>query len=233
MDMVQQFYEEHFPLGIIMVKVAGGNFKMGSNENEREKPIHDVAVRSFYMSKYPITQKQWQTVMGNNPSKFKGDNLPVENVSWNDAQTFLKKLSDKTGQKYRLPTEAEWEFAARGGNKSNGFTYSGSDNIDEVAWYSTNSESKTHPIGKKMPNELGLYDMSGNVWEWCEDVWHETYKNAPKDGSAWTIGGKKDIRVVRGGSWVNLDDICRVSYRYYVSAVIHSYDVGFRCVRYD
>ncbi len=235
MDMAQQFYEEHFPFGIILVKVAGGAFKMGSNEYESEQPIHDVTVRDIYIGKYPITQKQWQAVMGNNPSKFKGENLPVEYVSWDDAQSFLKKLSDKTGQKYRLPTEAEWEFAARGGKKSKkGYSYSGSNDVNEVAWYRENSESKTHPVGSKLPNELGIYDMSGNVWEWCEDVWHENYKGAPNNSMAWTKGvDKNTIRVVRGGCWGSSDNYCRVSSRSGSDAFNHFNDVGFRCVRYD
>lgn len=146
---------------------------MGSDDPEAtdaEKPVHPVTLSSYSIGKYEVTQKLWEAVMGSNPSVFKGENLPVENVSWNDVQEFLRKLNEMTGKQYRLPTEAEWEFAARGGNLSKGYKYSGSDNPDMVAWHSGNSDWKTQPVGTKAPNELGIYDMSGNVEEWCEDL---------------------------------------------------------------
>ena len=190
-----------------MVKVEGGTFMMGSNDSKSTQPIHKVTVPTFYISKYQVTQKQWQEIMGNTPSHFKGENRPVENVSWNDTQDFIKKLNQRTGKKYRLPTEAEWEFAARGGNYSKGYKYAGSNNIDEVAWYHTNSYKLgkehrnygTNPVGIKKSNELGIYDMSGNVWEWCEDTWYDNYQNAPKNGAAW-MAENESRRVLRGGS---------------------------------
>ena len=203
-----------------MVKVEGGTFMMGSNDSKSTQPIHKVTVPTFYISKYQVTQKQWQEIMGNTPSHFKGENRPVENVSWNDTQDFIKKLNQRTGKKYRLPTEAEWEFAARGGNYSKGYKYAGSNNIDEVAWYHTNSYKLgkehrnygTNPVGIKKSNELGIYDMSGNVWEWCEDTWYDNYQNAPKNGAAW-MAENESRRVLRGGSWNYFVNYCRVADR--------------------
>jgi formylglycine-generating enzyme required for sulfatase activity len=214
-----------------MVYIKGGTFQMGGNEYDREKPIHSVTLSSFYLSKYQVTQKQWTEIMGNNSSHFKGEDLPVEKVCWNDAQTFLQKLNEKTGKKYRLPTEAEWEYAARGGNQSQGYKYAGSSNLDEVGWYNKNSGNKTHPVGEKKPNELGLYDMSGNVWEWCEDIWHENYLGAPEDGTAWLTDGDSRRRVLRGGSWGDDDYVSRVAVRYRLDPADRYYDVGFRLAR--
>jgi formylglycine-generating enzyme required for sulfatase activity len=219
------------PFAPLMVKIEGGTFQMGSNDYGDEKPIHSVTLSSFYLSKYQVTQKQWTEIMGNNPSRFKGEDLPVENVSWNDAQEFIKKLNEITGKKYRLLTEAEWEYAARGGNQSQGYKYAGSDNLDEVGWYDKNSNSKTHPVGQKKPNELGLYDISGNVWEWCEDIWHEDYKGAPEDGIAWLTDGDSSRRVLRGGSWGYVDVNCRVAYRLRGSPTVRYNRYGFRLAR--
>jgi len=170
-----------------------------------------------------------------NPSHFKGDNLPVETVSWDDVQVFVTKLNQMTGINYRLPTETEWEYAARGGQSSfdkggqGEFEYAGSNNIDEVAWYDGNSDSKTHPVGQKLPNELGLYDMSGNVWEWCQD-WYDAhyYKKSPANNPTGPTSGS--YRVLRGGGW-DIDAVyCRVAYRFYRTSGNRFIDRGFRLV---
>ena len=194
-----------------MVYVEGGTFTMGAKTYKSEKPAHSVTLSSFYIGKYEVTQSLWKAVMGSNPSNRKGDNLPVENVSWNDCQTFLRKLNAMTGKNFRLPTEAEWEFAARGGNLSRGYQYSGSKKIDDVAWYRNNSGSKTHNVGTKAPNELGIYDMSGNVWEWCQD-WYGDYHGYSQTNPTGPSSGS--FRVFRGGSWFNnFAWLCRVAYR--------------------
>ncbi len=198
-----------------MVLVEGDTFQMGTDDYGKCMPIHPVTVDNFEIARFPVTQTLWRAVMGSDPPKlgFKGcDECPVERVSWDDCQGFFEKLNELTGERFRLPSEAEWEFAARGGNKSQGYTYSGSNNIDEVAWYRGNSGSKTHPVGQKKANELGLHDMSGNVWEWCEDDWHENYEGAPEDGKAWVETKRMSYRVLRGGSW-SFNFYCRVAYR--------------------
>ena len=187
-----------------MVNVQGGTFTMGCTKEQDgdcysdEKPAHEVTLSDFRIGKYPVTQKLWKAVTGNNPSHFKGNDLPVENVFWDDCQAFIKKLNDLTGQQYRLPTEAEWDYAARGGRLSKGYKYAGSNNMDEAGWYNGNSNGKTHPVGQKKPNELGLYDMSGNVWEWCSDRYGRYKAGAVRNPLGPDSGG---IRVYRGGSW--------------------------------
>ena len=209
--------------------VKGGTFQMGSNDGaDIEKPVHSVTVSDFYIGKYEVTQKEWKDIMGSNPSKWKGDNYPVERVSWNDVQKFIKKLNTKTGLNYRLPTEAEWEFAARGGNKSNGYKYSGSNSIGDVAWYDSNSNSKTHSVGGKQPNELGIYDMSGNVWEWCNDR-KENYSSSSQTNPKGASSGSD--RVLRGGSWGSLARLCRVAYRYSHYPGDSYSIIGFRLLR--
>lgn len=218
-----------------MVLVRGGTFQMGSNDYDREKPIHSVTLPDFEIGKYPVTQKFWQEIMGNNPSLFQGcDDCPVEQTFWDDVQEFLKKLNQKyPGKNYRLPSEAEWEYAACGGSRNKGFTYAGSNDIDEVAWYDKNSSGKTHPVGSKKANELGIYDMSGNVLEWCQDVWHGNYQGAPGDGSAWDGGSKGDLRVLRGGSWLSDPDFCRAAARYWNSPTLRYNTIfGFRLARH-
>jgi formylglycine-generating enzyme required for sulfatase activity len=204
-----------------MVTVEGGSFQMGADDSDAyddEKPVHREYVSTFRIGKTEVTQALWKAVMGSNPSYFKGDNLPVEEVSWNDCKTFISKLNSITGENFRLPTEAEWEYAARGGNKSHGYKYSGSNNIGEVAWYDGNSGSKTHPVATKSSNELGIYDMSGNVLEWTSDLWCSNY-NTSRGGSG---------RVSRGGSWRYYAGICRVSYRNYNEPSITYNNLGFR-----
>ena len=215
-----------------MIPVEGGTFTMGATEEQGndayddEKPAHKVTLSSYAIGKYPVTQELWKAVMGNNPSYFKGnDNLPVEQVSWDDCQEFIKKLNNLTGKDFRLPTEAEWEYAARGGKKSKGYKYSGSNNLDNVAWYSSNCGSKTHPVGEKKPNELGIYDMSGNVWEWCND-WYGNYQSSAVSNPTGPASGSD--RVSRGGSWDCNDGDCRVSCRSYFVPGYRIYFLGLR-----
>lgn len=199
------------------------------------EPTHRVTIgRAFAIGKTEVTQVQWKAIMGNNPSKFSdglfshgcGDNCPVENVSWNDAHAFIQKLNAKTGKQYRLPSEAEWEYACRAGGQQE---YCGSDNVDSVAWFGGNSGATTHPVAKKQANAFGLYDMSGNVWEWVEDSWHENYNGAPVDGSAWQGDGAK--RVLRGGSWGNDPQIERATNRGKDEPAIQDSGYGVRLAR--
>ena len=207
-----------------MIAVQGGTYTMGAADNdpeayECEKPAHKETVSDFMIGETPVTQDLWQAVMGSNPSNFKGNmQRPVEQVSWNDCQTFIRKLNQLTGQNFRLPSEAEWEYAARGGNRSKGYKYAGSNDVDAVAWYDDNSGSTTHKVKTKQPNELGIYDMSGNVWEWCQDNWCDDY-NSPRDS-----GG----RVLRGGSWRYDAGDVRVSYRSISAPGFRHFSYGLR-----
>ncbi|MDX2286904.1 MAG: formylglycine-generating enzyme family protein [Bacteroidia bacterium] len=216
-----------------MIYVEGGVFRMGGADDAAfsdEKPVHEVRVPSFSLGEYPVTQGLWLAVMGGgNPSGFPGLDRPVELVSWEDAQAFIAKLNGLTGRGYRLPSEAEWEYAARGGAGSEGYLYAGSDKLKEAGWYNENSGDETHPVGQKLPNELGLYDMSGNVWEWCEDHWHRSYQGALADGSAWVEADRTGLgRVGRGGSWGSDARLCRVSYRNRNSPGYRYRRLGFR-----
>ena len=200
-----------------MVKVAGGTFQMGATSEQgksarkNEKPVHSVTLFDYYIGQTEVTQELWQAVMGSNPSYFTGDNQrPVENVSWNDCQEFIEKLNRLTEKNFRLPTEAEWEYAARGGNKSKGYKYSGSNDADAVAWYDKNSGGKTHPVAQKQSNELGLYDMSGNVLEWCQD-WYGNYSSNSQTNPTGASEGS--YRVMRGGGWNYYARLVRVSSR--------------------
>ena len=199
-----------------MVEVEGGTFTMGATAEQGsvassdEKPTHQVTLSSFSIGQTEVTQELWQAVMGSNPSEFSGTNLPVELVSWNECQEFITKLNLMTGKNFRLPTEAEWEYAARGGNQSKGYKYAGSNTADNVAWIHENADWTTHPVATKAPNELGIYDMSGNVYEWCSD-WYGSYSADAQTNPTGPASG--DERVCRGGAWDYDEWCCRVSLR--------------------
>jgi formylglycine-generating enzyme required for sulfatase activity len=235
-----------------MVYVEGGTFMMGATiigrkngwlnflgkqdnavydreASSDEKPAHQVILSSFSIGKYEVTQEEWEAVMGSNPSQFKGAKRPVEQVSWDDCQEFIRKLNALTGKRFRLPTEAEWEYAARGGNRSQGYKYASGNNIGSVAWYEGNSNSETHLVGQKQSNELGLYDMAGNVWEWCQD-WYDSsyYGNSPSTNPVNNTSAS--LRVARGGSWLNLAGNCRMSFRNFRAPGYRSSYLGLRLV---
>lgn len=215
------------------VQVSGGSFTMGAtyeqgNESDffpQELPTHRVTVSDFYIGKYEVTQAQWEKIMGDNPSYLRGNNMPVVNVSWNDVNKFISELNRLSGKKYRLPTEAEWEFAARGGNKSRGYRYSGSDYLDEVAWYKDNASGNLHNVGQKKANELGIYDMSGNVLEWCSDIYGE-YSSYPQTNPTGSSSGNERVR--RGGGWDSDTTYCRISNRYGRGVDASGKGLGFR-----
>jgi formylglycine-generating enzyme required for sulfatase activity len=216
-----------------MVVVPSGSFLMGTKQDpfsqfglqSDEQPQHTVSIRSFSLGKYEVTQEQWFSLMGNLPSYSKGRSLPVEQVSWEDTQEYLKRLSKKTGKNYRLPSEAEWEFAARAGSKT-AFSF-GEDKelLGQYAWWEGNSQKSIQPVGGKLPNNFGLHDMHGNVMEWTQDCWNQNYIAAPTDGSAW-VDGECSRRVMRGGSWFHPPNHLRSAYRFGGAASLNSY--GFR-----
>ena len=221
-----------------MIAVEGGIFKMGaqsssssgdnydSDASSRESPVHSVTLSSYYIGETEVTQELWEAVMGSNPSYYSGyPQRPVEYVSWDDCQEFITKLNNLTGKNFRLPTEAEWEYAARGGNKSKGYKYSGSNTIDDVAWYTSNSSSQTHDVKTKQANELGIYDMSGNVYEWCQD-WYGSYSSGSQTNPTGPSSGSD--RVFRGSSCSNFAKLCRVSYREYFNPDFSSSGLGLR-----
>ena len=238
--------------GMEFVYVPGGCFNMGGEQSDIEKPVHEVCLQGFWMGKYEVTQAQWEAVMGSNPSRFTGADRPVEMVSWDNAQEFLKKLNAAHpsplprgeqgetplsggaggGWLFRLPSEAEWEYACRAGTQT---AYSFGDDPEQLrnyAWYSENSNDETHPVGQKMPNAFGLHDMHGNVWEWVADAWHDNYDGAPTDGSAWEANDDSDWRALRGGSYYNgasEKQRCAVRVRY-LRRFYGSGDKGFRLV---
>jgi formylglycine-generating enzyme required for sulfatase activity len=225
-----------------MVVLLPGSFDMGTNNGDADEyPVHRVVIaKSFAIGKTEITQAQWRAVMrdqgrnieGNDPSYFSscGNDCPVEQVSWNDVQIFIQKLSAKTRKQYRLPSEAEWEYACRAGGQQQ---YCGSDNVDKVAWYSASADDEggksTAQVAGKEPNAFGLYDMSGNVWEWVADSYHNSYKGAPTDARSWQSDGK--LRVLRGGSWFNQSSSVRAASRHKEVPIFRSRFAGFRVVR--
>ena len=216
-----------------MIHVEGGTFCMGATKNidseasDNESPTHNVTLSDFYIGKTEVTQGLWYVVMGTFPSCCRGNSLPVERVSWHDCQKFIKKLNKMTGMAFRLPTEAEWEYAARGGNRSRGYKYSGSNNVDAVAWYGGNSNSTTHPVATKMANELGIYDMSGNVSEWCNDCYGYYSSNAQTNPKGVVSSA---YRVCRGGYWDNSTKYCRSANRLSNVPDYRNYGIGFRIV---
>ena len=217
-----------------MVFVDGGTFVMGgtadqgANVNSDEFPTREVTLSSFYISKFEVTQELWEAVTGEKPSNFSGERFPVEQVSWDDCMTFIDKLNALTGKTYRLPTEAEWEYAARGGKLTKVYKYSGSNNVDDVAWYGSNSNKTTHPVGQKMPNELGLYDMSGNVNEWCSD-WYAIYDENDTINPIGPTSGT--MRIFRGGAWSYIAESCRNALRLGFYPTYRVDNVGLRLVR--
>jgi formylglycine-generating enzyme required for sulfatase activity len=234
-------------INIDMIYVEGGTFEMGykagrdgENKYMDNAKLHQVSVDSFYMGKFTITQEQYYAVMDKDSnSKFKGERLPVETISWDNTKVFIEKINQKTGKKFRLPSEAEWEYAARGGNTPSqqgrgqgggAYMYAGSNNIDEVAWYDKNSDGKTHEVGLKKPNELGIYDMSGNVWEWCEDYYDKMFYEKSAGAKNPVNKTQSDNCVYRGGSWYHNSGLCRVARRDYDSPSLRDRTLGFRLV---
>ncbi|NJR60179.1 MAG: formylglycine-generating enzyme family protein [Cyanobacteria bacterium CRU_2_1] len=215
-----------------MIAIPGGTFWMGAAENESgasqdEYPRHQVTIAPFYLGKYPVTQAQYQAVMGSNPSHFKGDKRPVEQVSWRKAIEFCQKLSTQTGRNFRLPSEAEWEYACRAGTET---PFSFGDTIAKEQVNYGRNYNQTTDVGCFPANAFGLYDMHGNVWEWCADHWHENYQGAPIDGSAWLTENDNQSRLLRGGSWDNSPDNCRSANRDHYDPENQGFDVGFRVV---
>ncbi len=237
------YFAENLGNGVTleMVQIPGGTFMMGSPEGEGygdESPLHQVTVPKFFMGKYAVTQAQYQAIMGNNPSTFKGEKRPVEQVSWDEAVEFCEKLSQKTEHTYRLPSEAEWEYACRAGTTTP--FYFGETITTDLVNYNGNFpygsvpkgeyREETTNVGKFPPNSFGLYDMHGNVWEWCKDVYNGNYIDAPTDGSPWLIGNDNNKRLLRGGSWFNSARHCRSAYRNSLARAYRGYNVGFRVV---
>ena len=242
-----EFFKEDLGnnISLEMISIPGGTFMMGVAQNEAsassdEYPQHLVNIAAFSMAKYPITQAQWEAIMGNNPSSFKGANRPVENVTWHEAQEFCQRLSQKTGKTYRLPSEAEWEYACRAGTTTP-FHFGETITVD-LANYDAKYRYASAPtgtyrqqttdVGSFPPNAFGLYDMHGNVWEWCADPWHENYDGAPTDGSVWEWGGNTQYRVIRGGSWVSDPGNCRCAFRIRIEPDGRYRNFGFRVVSF-
>ncbi|WP_375467177.1 formylglycine-generating enzyme family protein [uncultured Nostoc sp.] len=240
-----QYFVEDLGNGVTlqMVAIPGGSFVMGSpaaeaRRSDDESPQHNVTVNPFFMGRYEITQAQYQAIMGNNPANFKGDTRPVETVTWNDAVKFCQKLSQRTRRNYRLPSEAEWEYACRAGTTTP-FYFGETITADLVSYNATQANAsaptgqyrqQTTPVGSFLPNAFGLYDMHGNVWEWCQDTWHDNYNGAPTDGNPWINESDNTYRLLRGGSWNDNPVVCRCAYRGNVNRVIRGSNFGFRVV---
>lgn len=220
-----------------MVWVEGGTFMMGSNSKlarKRETPIHEVSLDGFYINKTEVTQGEFEAIMGWNNSYFYCETCPVNNISWSNAQVFIQKLNKETGKEFELPTEAQWEYAAKGGVKSKGYTYSGANNISEVAWYKNNSKNKSHPVGGKLPNELGLYDMTGNLWEFClDDMSRNAYSLTDSHNPIYKLTddiNKKRMIVIRGGGYEFSAEESKVFKRDGATNNVRMPDIGFRLV---
>ncbi len=231
---IQRHSDETFKnsIGMEFVVIAPRSFTMGSERRSTEKPAHRVTInQSFYMGRYQVTQAEWRAVMESNPSKFKGDDLPVETISWDDVQQFLQKLNAiADGYTYRLPTEAEWEYACRADSTGEYCFGDGTGELEQYAWYEKNSENSTHQVGEKAPNAWGLYDMHGNVWEWCQDTYQNNYNGAPTDGSAWEVESDYKERVLRGGAWNIPARNCRSAFRRRNAQGNRGFQDGFRVV---
>jgi formylglycine-generating enzyme required for sulfatase activity len=216
-------------ISLEMIAIPGGKFWMGSPDGmgyDDEQPRHEVTIAPFFMGKYPVTQAQYEAVIGKNPSGFKGENRPVERVSWHDAIAFCQELSKRSDRQFGLPSEAQWEYACRAGTKTK-FCFSETISPEQA---SHNSSNGTSEVGKFSSNQFGLCDMHGNVWEWCADYWHESYEGAPENGSAWITASKDARRLLRGGSWSNPPDQCRSAYRLHYSPDGRIHYIGFRVV---
>lgn len=216
-------------IGMIFNLIPAGEFNMGSNGWNDSKPCHNVFVeKPFHIGKYPVTQWEWEVLMGSNPSHFSGEQHPVEMVSWRDCQEFIDRLNIFEGtNKYRFPSEVEWEFACRAGDPKDYYFKNDIDQLGRYAWFQENSDDRTHNIGEKRPNKWGLHDMLGNVWEWCEDNWHENYCRAPRNGRAWLIS-ESYYHVDRGGSWGSTPEKCISACRDWNLPGDHTPYIGFR-----
>jgi len=225
-----------------MIVVPAGSFLMGTPDtarsgpndsgNDKEKPARTLQMKSFSLGKYEVTQAEWVAIMGNNPSENEGTDLPVDHVSWEMAQSFVEKLSQVTGKKYRLPSEAEWEYAARAGTSKEYYDSDEMDSLYAYAWFNVNSGKEVHKVGEKKPNHFGLYDMYGNVWEWTQDCWNPSYQGAPQTQAAWEEGDC-EYRVNRGGSWSNVSRMLRSAFRSRFAPTLTSTYFGLRVARSD
>ncbi len=217
-----------------LLAIPGGNFEMGANDGDADaKPLHRVNVSGFFLGQTEVTYGQWKALMGpsSQSTSHCGDECPVAQVSWQDAQMYVQRLSERTGKTYRLPSEAEWEYAARAGGTGKWSFGDDESQLNRHAWYEVNSLGRTQTVGQRQANAFGLFDMYGNVWEWVQDVWHPNYSGAPVDGSAWMSGGDGELRVLRGGAWFDKPARLGASYRSWNTSIIHYYGAGLRVAR--